>query len=441
LGSDAPSGEPYSRTRHADAWRSWPSEKLGEIPEKSNTKPVVGLPIVGLGTFERSDAVVERLPRPIYVLAVANFLVATGFGVMSPVLPVYARMFGVSSFLTGLVVSALAILRLVTAPVASKILKRAQVRDMVAAGTFLIAGTTFMMGVADTYGELLLWRGLSGFGSAMHSVGSLSLVFALAPVHMRGRANALTAGGWVVGGMAGPAIGGLVAQISIHAPFFFYSGMLLVSGLTVIFMIPRTNAQPHEDAEPAIPLRDLLHDRRFVTACFVSFAHSWQSFGVRVLLIPLWITEVLGLNSTYTGWAFAISAAFQFACLSPTGWASDKVGRRLTLVCGTAITAITSSVFAFSHSFVMLVALLCVYAVGANANSASSQALLADTVPANSGTALAAFQMAGDAGLVTGPLVAGALVDVLPMSYAWGVGALMLALASGLSFRLKPTQG
>jgi MFS family permease len=382
----------------------------------------------------------ERLPRPIYVLAIANFLVATGFGVMAPVLPVYARMFGVSSFLTGLVVSSLALLRLVTAPVASKILGHAHVRDMVAAGTFLIAGTTFMMGIADTYGELLLWRGLSGFGSAIHSVGSMSLVFALAPVHMRGRANALAAGGWVVGGMAGPALGGLVAQISIHAPFFFYSVMLLVSGITVILMIPRTKAEVSENAEPSIPLRDLLHDRRFVTACVVSFAHSWQSCGVRVLLIPLWITEVLGLSSTYTGWAFAISAAFQFACLSPTGWASDKLGRRLTLTIGTALTALTSAVLAVSHSYMVLVILLCVYAVGANANSASGQALLADTVPANSGTALAAFQMAGDAGLVTGPLVAGALVDVLPMTYAWGVGALMLVLASGLSFRLKPTQ-
>lgn len=48
------------------------------------------------------------LPRTVVMLAVSAFFVAVGFGVMIPVLPVFAASFGVTNFLIGLVVSAFA---------------------------------------------------------------------------------------------------------------------------------------------------------------------------------------------------------------------------------------------------------------------------------------------------------------------------------------------
>ena len=48
------------------------------------------------------------------MLTVSAFFVAVGFGVMIPVLPIFAASFGVTNFLIGLVVSAFAGFRLVT---------------------------------------------------------------------------------------------------------------------------------------------------------------------------------------------------------------------------------------------------------------------------------------------------------------------------------------
>ncbi|MDR1264442.1 MAG: MFS transporter [Propionibacteriaceae bacterium] len=377
------------------------------------------------------------MPRPVWVMAVVGFLVALGFGVMSPVLPLYVRLFGVSSFLVGLVVSLFALVRLVTNPLAGRLLRRLGPRRIVILGAVLIAVTTFMMGVSDSYWTILLWRGLSGVGSACHGVGSLALIFSVTPPQLRGRANALSGGGFVVGGMAGPAVGGLVAQWSIHAPFFFYATTLAIGAAVVWVMVPRLPPA----AAPAAGTRPLAlwRDRRFRAVLAVNFAQSWQSYGVRNLLIPLFVVETLGRDLRAVGWAFTAAALAQFACLTPTGWATDRLGRKPTLLFGLGLTAVVGAGLAWSRSYVVLVVLLCLYSVGAAATSSSSQAMLADAVPATDGSALASYQMAGDVGLILGPMVAGALIDVWPMTLAWSVGSVFLLLAALLVAVVAPS--
>ncbi len=53
-------------------------------------------------------------PRDVWVLGVIAFCVAVGFGVLVPVLPVFARSFGVGNFEVGAVISVFALMRLVS---------------------------------------------------------------------------------------------------------------------------------------------------------------------------------------------------------------------------------------------------------------------------------------------------------------------------------------
>jgi len=379
----------------------------------------------------------ERLPREVWILSVVGFLIAIGFGVMSPVLPIYARTFGVSSFLIGLVVSSLSILRLSTMPVSSWLLKWIGPRELAIAGCVLIAFTTFMIGIASSYWGILLWRGLSGFGSALYGVSSMALLFAAAPTQLRGRANAIAGGGFVFGGMAGPALGGLIAAVSIHAPFFFYAATLTVSAVVMLVFLPRTPVQQREELrQSSIGLVALARDRRFRAAIVVNFGNGWQSNGVRSLLIPLFVVETLGKTTTWTGMAFAIAAVAQGCCLPLAGWGTDRLGRKFMLLVGGTTMAMVSVGFALTHSYVVLVALMCVYSVGASATSSSAQALLADTVPMGASSGLAAYQMAGDIGGILGPLAAGAILDVVPLPWAWIPGAAIVIAGVALSSRI-----
>jgi len=382
----------------------------------------------------------QRLPREVWILSVVGFLIAIGFGVMSPVLPIYARLFGVSSFLVGLVVSSLSILRLATMPLSSRLLRVIGPRELAIAGNALIAFTTFMIGIANSYWGILLWRGLSGFGSALYGVSSMALLFAAAPAHLRGRANAISGGGFVLGAMAGPALGGLISAISIHAPFFFYAVTLAVAAVVMLVALPRTPVQERQQLRDAtIGLRDLVRDRRFRAVVVVSFGSGWQSNGVRALLIPLFIVEVLHRSTTWVGVAFAIAAVAQAACLPLTGWGTDRLGRRFMLLAGGLATATMSVGFALTRSYVVLIVLMCLYAIGASATGSAAQAMLADTVPVGASSGLAAYQMAGDIGQILGPLVAGAIVDQVPLPWAWLPGAAIILVGVGLAWRTPAT--
>jgi len=378
----------------------------------------------------------ERLPGQVWILAGVGFTIAVGFGVMSPVLPVYARMFGVSSFLVGLVVSSLSILRLATMPASSWLMRFTGPKEMAVAGNLLVALTTFMIGISDSYWGVLLWRGLSGFGSAMYGVSSMALLFAAAPPLLRGRANAVSSGGFVLGAMVGPALGGLFVAISIHAPFFFYTAALVVAAVVLQVGLPRTPAETRRVLREArTGLGDLARDRRYRAVILVNFTTGWQTYGVRSLLIPLFVVEVVGKPTAWAGIAFAIAATAQAACLPLAGWGTDRLGRRFMLLVGTGLTAAMSVGFAWNKSYVVLVVMMCVYSIGASATGSAAGAMLADTVPPSNSSGLAGYQMAGDIGSILGPLAAGAILDVASMSWAWLAGAVLILTATTLVWR------
>ena len=365
---------------------------------------------------------------------------ALGFGVMSPVLPVYARAFGVSSFLVGLVVSSMSIMRLMAMPASGASVTRVGPRELAIAGLVLISITTALIGVSDSYWGVLAWRGLSGVGSAMWGVGSMSLLFAAAPAELRGRANSLYSGGFVLGGMAGPAVGGLLSGISIHLPFFFYAATLALCALVLGVFLPSTRPDAGAPrAAPSVRLAQSFRDPRFRAALAMSFANGWQSHGVRALVVPMFVVEALGLSTVEAGVAFALAAVAQACCLPLIGWLVDHAGRRRMLLGGAILAAATGPCLVAWRSFPVLVVFLCVYAVGASAVGSASQAMLADTVPATAGSSLSAYQMAGDSGLILGPLAAGAVMDVAPVTLAMTLGSVIFVASAALAWRTPRT--
>jgi len=394
----------------------------------------------------------DRLPREVWVLSVVAFLVSLGFGVLYPVLPVFARTFGVSNLLAGLVVSVFAGVRLVTSPIAGRLSHRMDERTMLVVGVGIVAASSAAAGLAGSFFELVLWRGLGGIGSALFSISSMAMLLALAPSHMRGRASGLYSGGFLLGGMAGPAVGGLLTAISLQAPFFFYAGTLAASAAVARWMLPRGIVARASDADPVrVGFVAALGDPRYRAVTLSSFAHGWQSHGVRSLMVPLLVVEGLGMAPRWTGIAFAIAASVQALALQGAGRVVDAPrppgrgggvgenvfgGSRQVLVLGSLVTALVGAVLAWAPHYAVIVVLLCVYGVGASLCSTSSTAALGDAVGRGGGTAIAGYQMAADVGTICGPLAAGFLADRVSVPSAFAAGAVLLVLCAILAARM-----
>lgn len=387
--------------------------------------------------FLRGAARRQSLPREVYVLGLIAFCVAVGFGVLVPVLPVFARSFGVDNFQVGAVVSAFALMRLACSPFCGRLIALFGERLVLAVGIYVVAVSSGLAGISTSYGQLLVLRGLGGIGSAMFTVSATTLLLTSVRHELRGRAAGFFQAGFLIGGMAGPAIGGLLSAISITAPFFFYAATLAVAG-TVGLLLLRTRSTRDDDAPalPVRPLREVLRDRRFQAACLVNLGQGWSSFGVRSALVPVLVVEVLGRDTSWTGIAFTCAAVVQTVAVGPAGRFVDTVGRRPAMVLGTALAAASILAVAFAPNVYVLIAVLCVYGVSAAFLGTAPAASVGDAAGARGGTPVAIFSMSSDVGAILGPLVAGFLADQVGYPVAFAVGAALLLVGTFASARM-----
>src|SRR2546429_6180769 len=92
-------------------------------------------------------------------------------------------------------------------------------------------------------------------GSAMFSVSAKAQLLSSVPAGQRGRASGLFSGGFLLGGISGPAVGGLVAAWSLRAPFFIYGALLVVPAVIAAVVLrdaPRPPV-PAPSGPPASP--------------------------------------------------------------------------------------------------------------------------------------------------------------------------------------------
>ena len=385
------------------------------------------------------------MPRDVWVLSLVAFLVMVGFGVLLPVLPVFAREFGVSQLAVGAVISAFALARLLTTPFCPRINRWLGERTALGVGIGIVAASTAAAGLSQNYWQLLALRGLGGIGSAMFTVSAMVLLLAAAPAHLRGRASAMFSGGFLLGGMAGPAVGGIFAAISLRAPFFFYAFTLVLAGAAGLALLrTRTGAPVDRKGASGVTLRGALQQARYQAACLANFASGWQAQGARSTLVPLLVVEVLDRPASWTGIAFAVAAVAQGIALAPVGRAVDKLGRKPILVGGLLLCAVSGAALPFAPDIVWLTVALAVFGVGAAALATAPTAIIGDVTGGGGGTPVAVFQMHSDLGAIIGPLAAGALADRFGLVVALGVGAALMALIGLWSATLRspdPTGG
>lgn len=375
----------------------------------------------------------DRLPRQIWVLAGAAFVIAIGYGLVAPALPVFARSFDVGVTAASFVVSAFAVFRLVFAQASGRLVGRFGELPVYLTGLGIVAVSTGACAFAADYWQLLVFRSLGGIGSTMFTVSSISLLVRLAPESMRGRASGLWATGFLMGNVTGPLVGGGLIAISLRAPFVIYAVMLLVAlGLSGMLLRHR-NGDIAPDSRPPAPMtfRDALHHQAYRAALATNFANGWALFGVRIAIVPLFVVEALGQEEAWGGFALAVFAAGNAVTLVIAGRIADRIGRRPPILVGLAVSAAGTVVLGLVGSLPLFLAVSLVTGLGSGLISPPANAAVADVIGrgARGGTVLAGFQMAADVGLVIGPVAAGLLVELSGYGAAFGLTGAVAAVA------------
>ena len=389
----------------------------------------------------RAPKSLRGLPRETFVLALVAFCVALGFGIVVPAVPLFALEFGVGTTAAGAVVSAFALMRLLSGLAGGRLVDRVGERAALLIGLGVVAVSSLLAGLAVSYPQLLVLRGIGGVGSAVFTISATSLLLRVATAAQRGQTQSVYRGGFLLGGIIGPAFGGAVLAVSIRAPFFLYAGTLLLAMIVAATMLPKPPPRPVGEKapeQPRVALSTALLSPAYQAALAGNFATGFSVLGVRSTVVPLLVVQGLALGPGWIGAAFTLAALVQGLLLLPAGRAVDQVGRRPTLVVGGLVTAASLVGLAAATGPVSLLLAMTVFAAGASLLSFAPAAIVGDVVEGRGGTAIAVWQMSSDLGAVLGPLAVGLLIDRAGFGTALVASALVVAACALLGLRVPP---
>ena len=180
----------------------------------------------------------------------------------------------------------------------------------------------------------------------------------------RGQWLGVALGATGVGSIAGPALGGVAADLlSFEAPFLIFGALAIALLAAAVVWLPRETPR----SRPAVPApAAIIRSTRSghgAWASVIIFASACV-LGLIELVAPLDLDARLGLSSAAIGLLFAASIAVD-AVLAPVGgrW-GDRRGRRGPAVVGLAVTALSAVLLALLPGVAGTAVALGVYGAG-----------------------------------------------------------------------------
>jgi MFS family permease len=373
-----------------------------------------------------------------------SVVVALGFGMITPILPDYARDFGVSLAAVGLVQALFGFTRFGSGLIGGLFVDRFGERQSTIAGLLIVAASSYAAGFATNFPQLLIARGLGGAGSALFIAGLMNRIIKVVEPRAMGRATGAFRSAFLVGGAGGPALGGYVGQhFGTAAPFHFYATGLLISAVITWFVMPAhsagASAQRRSPRDALRAAKPLLKDLRYVVALLATLTAWWTLAGPGQTLAAIFAEDELGFSKSRIGLGITFVAIGELVILLIAGRMSDRVGRRAVLIPSLIVAGIATVLMGQIDLSVRwaFYPVMIVMGMGVAAMSTASGGLLGDSVPREgSGAAVGVNQMAGDAGYIVSQGALPAVADAGGFPIAYGLSALPAAATLVVALRL-----
>jgi MFS family permease len=380
-----------------------------------------------------------------------SVVVALGFGMITPILPDYARDLGVSLAAVGLVQALFGFTRFGSGLIGGLFVDRFGERRSTIAGLLIVAASSYAAGLATNFPQLLIARGLGGGGSALFIAGLMTRIIRVVEPSAMGRATGAFRSAFLIGGAGGPALGGFVGQhFGISAPFHFYATGLLISAVITYFVMPAHTAgadAPRRSPRDALrAARPLLRDLRYVVALLATLTAWWTLAGAGQTLAAIFAEDELGFSKSRIGFGITLIAIGELFILLIAGRLSDRIGRRAVLIPSLVVAGIATVLIGQIDLEIRwaFYPVMMIMGMGVAAMSTASGGLLGDSVPREgSGAAVGVNQMAGDAGYIVSQGALPAVADVGGFPLAYGLSALPAAATLVVALKLpkEPPSG
>jgi MFS transporter, DHA1 family, tetracycline resistance protein len=248
-------------------------------------------------------------------------------GLIIPVLPNLVKSFvggdtALASHWVGLFGTSWALMQLIFSPLLGMVSDRFGRRPVILISVFGLGLDYVLMALAPSLGWLWLGRIISGITAASFSTAG-AYIADVTPPEKRAQSFGIIGAAFGVGFVLGPALGGLLGNMSPRLPFWFAAGLSLTNGLYGLFVLPES--LPPERRSPfrwskANP---------FGAMRLLAKYPGLPTLGVVVFLYQLSHNVLPSIFVLYTGYRYHWSPRDVGVSLAATGVANIVVQARL----------------------------------------------------------------------------------------------------------------
>lgn len=358
-----------------------------------------------------------------------------GFGMVLPILPIYARRFHATSLQAALLVTAFSAAGFVGAPLWGRLSDRWGRRPVILVSLAGTAAGSLITGLAGGLPLLYVGRLVDGASGASVAVAQAAAADLAGPpgaesAAARSRLFGLLGAAFGVGFVAGPAIGALAALAGPRTPFLVAAGLAAANTVAAWFRLPETrrpatgSPAPGQEGDPRAAKRSvapLIGVAFAVMTAFSAFEATFSLFGQKHL--------GLGIGS-----AAAVFTGVGVVVVGVQGGAVPAVARRLgevrTLQFGLALVAGGLAVLAPARSWASAAPALLLLTAGQGLVQTTMTATLAGRAgPEQRGRLLGAQQSASALARIVGPALGGAALGGAASGLVYAVGAALSGAA------------
>jgi multidrug resistance protein len=383
-----------------------------------------------------------------------------GFGIVIPILPLYAQKFHANPTEIGLLFGSFSFMQLIFAPILGRWSDKVGRRPILMLSILGSAIAFFTIGLANTLWMLFLGRMLDGLSGGNISTAQ-AYIADVTPREKRGAAMGLIGAAFGLGFVIGPAIGGWLGHVSLQAPFFVAGIFALLNCLGIYFALPESlskeNRQSVSQVQNTLSLGDKIDliQKTGLASTLICTLFCTMAFALVTALMTLFTTQRMGWHEVENGNLFAyvgiLGILIQGGMLRRL---APKMGEKPLIIFGALLLCIgmviLPAVIPGMSSFTTLILGITCLAIG---NSFVTPLLAAvasqSTDERSQGVVLGITQSVASLDRMLGPAIGGFLLsmDAASSSHPYGItpfwaaaGLMVVGILASLKLRNKHPQ-
>lgn len=382
------------------------------------------------------------------------FVFALGYSIATPAIPVFAKSFDTGFGVASLVIVVHAFGGLIAAVPTGFLVDRMGRRPILIVGPVLVAASSCLTAIAQSFVELLFYRLVGGAAMEMWRQARLAIIADVGRRRHRGRQMSGMIGTEGAGRLIGPALGGFLAGWSIRVPFVAHGVLALAAIVPSFFLVRESMPEETKRADKQDKTENQLETkavvammldaryRGFLCAQFFASMTRGVLWGGTLLLYATFAYDVgpQGLGGLAT-MSTVVGIPITLSC----GYLMDHFGRKATMVPGFVSMAFGLLFLAASAHWhwglaVFIAAFLWLHASQA-VTAGSMQVLGSDMAPAKArGRFFGFWRLIGEVGGLVSPALFGFVAEHLGYDVSFAmIGFCSLTTALLLAFAVKET--